>query len=316
MYDFETILHRIIASSKDVSKPSLSTHLELRLAEFAGQSIRFHLRRLFNPPPLPYTTPPDDCSEPSLPPTPKEIALRQSRVSDLVELELPVTTRDSAVAEGSISSLFSLALVRIYSYFGEDTFASSLDKDDPIRLPDTFCSSPVSQRGLGTPDHPVCSMPEEDLNELIGDINDVYNFLAAHHAIKFLLELMNAPGVGREVNKLGGWSMIEKYASVIKQHSSGATCEEDAHFAAITYAGTMDRFFAKIEDWLSHMEPKTTLAEISIKQLMKRYKTNTESPRKRRMIYRRFPHVKKIAAVIDEGNARACAFPKVVPVEQ
>ena len=311
--DFESILQRVMSpSSLGPAEASNTTYLERRLAEFAGQSIRFHLRRLFNPPPLPYTTPKDNASEASLPPTPKEISLRQSRVSDLVDLELPDTSRDSAVADGSISSLFSLALCRIYGYFGEETFISALHSDDPIRLPDTFCTSPVSQRGLGTPEHPIRSMSSDELRDLIGDIDDVYNFLAAYHAIKFLLQVMRAPGVAREVKKMGGWSTIEKYAGIIQQQSSCAGCAEDAHFSAISYAGSMERFFAKIEDWLSHMEPKTALAEISIKQLAKRYKTKVTSPKQRRAVYKKFPHVKTIATVIDEGNARACAFPKVV----
>ena len=311
--DFESILQRLLSAST-IGDGSASTALERRLAEFAGQSIRFHLRRLFNPPPLPYTRPADDRSEASLPPTPKELSLRQSRVSDLVDLELPDVTRDSAIADGSISSLFSLALCRIYGYFGKDLFVSALNSDDPIRLPEHFCTSPVSQRGLGTPENPNKSMSSEELEELINDVDDVYDFLAAYQAINFLLQLMRAPGVKREVKKMGGWSTIERYARVIEKQTSGATCAEDGHFAGISYAGSMDRFFTKIEDWLSHMEPKTALAEISIKQLAKRYKTKATSPKQRRIVYLKFPHVKIIADVIDAGSARACAFPKVVPL--
>ena len=310
--DFVRILTRIKGNASNDSSHSNRTSLEWRLAEFVGQSIRFHLRRLFNPPPLPYTTPPDGSGTPPHPPTPKDVAFRQSRVYELIDLELPATSRDTAVADGSVSSLFSIALGRIYDFFGMEAFVSALTTENPISIPDSFCSSPTSMRGLGTKNEPADPVTKDELEELLGDIAEVYRFLSAYKACKFLLELMQAPGVREEINKMGGWTKVELYAKIIRQHNLGSMCIEDAHFSILAYAGSMDRFFTKIEDWISHMEPKIPLAKISIDQLAKRYKTKTTSPKQIRAIHRKFPHVKTIATAIQEGEVRASSFPRVV----
>lgn len=313
IHDFETVLARLSNSSSQ--EGHVATYLEWRLAEFVGQSIRFHLRRLFNPPPLPYTTPDEEALAASRPPTPEQVALRQSRVYELIDLELPTTSRDSAVADGSVSSLFSIALSRIYDFFGMEAFVSALTTEGPISIPDSFCTSPSSMRGLGTKQHPVAPMTQDELEELLSEIDEVFSFLSAYKACKFLLELISVPGVRAEVDKVGGWSKVEHYAKIIRQHNLGSICLEDAHFSVLGYAGSMERFFSKIEDWLSHMEPKIPLAEISIQQLAKRYKTTTTSPKQLRALRRKFPHVKAIAVAIEEGRTRATSFPKVVMVD-
>jgi hypothetical protein len=310
--DFERILIRLTTHVGCQAAPT--TFLERRLAEFVGQSIRFHLRRLFNPPPLPYTRPKEDKPEtPRLPEVPKDPSLRQSRVFEIIDLQLPETSRDSAVADGSVSSLFSLALNRIYDFFGMEAFVSAITSQDPIRLPETFCSSPVSQRGLGTPKQPSAPLTPAELQQVLGDIDGVYKFLAAYQACKFLLELTGAPGVKEEIRNMGGWSTVEEYCKILRRHKLHDVCVEDAHFSVLGHAGNMERFFAKVEEWLSHMEPKVPLAEIGIANLAKRYRTKINSPKQRRAIHKKFPHVKTIGAAIDEGNSR-CIFPEVVVV--
>ena len=315
--DFESILGRM-SPSRDQSEcvAESKTFLERRLAEFLGQALRFHLRRLLNPPAISYTRQPesdsddyDDAFRPSRPPAWK--SQPQSRVHELIDLQLSETGRDSAVADGSVSSLFSLALSRIYEYIGSDAFESD---SDPVPLPASFCQSPVSQRGLGTHKAPIKSMSRDEVKELICDIDDVYSFLGAYNACKFLLELIRAPGVVKEVHKMGGWSAMEQHAKMLRDLDLDHLHVEDSHFSLIGYAGTMGSFFAKVEHLMSYMEPKVCLAEISILALAKRYKTNkASSPTQRQAIFRKFPHVRIIAAAISEGKARSGPFPKVVP---
>ena len=132
--DFVCILKRLTNSSGLLSL-DLTTSFERRLAEFIGQAIRFHLRKLFNPPPLPLTR--NSTTESS------STGKRQSNVFELVDLELPECgSRDSAVADGSISSLFSQSLRRIYEYFGVDAFRACLLYTSP---------SPRDQRGSRMP---------------------------------------------------------------------------------------------------------------------------------------------------------------------
>lgn len=195
-----------------------------------------------------------------------------------------------------------------------EAFVTALTKDSPISVPESFCTSPSSMRGLGTKKDPAAPMTPAELEELLGDIDDVYNFLSAYKACKFLMELMSFPGVKDEVVRMGGWAKVEYYAKIIRQHNLGSICTEDAHFSVLGYAGSMERFFNKIEDWASQMEPKVPLAQISIDQLAKRYRTKTTSPKQLRTLHKRFPHIKTIAAAINEGNARATSFPKIVNV--
>ncbi|CAB9519694.1 expressed unknown protein [Seminavis robusta] len=314
--EFECILKRLTASS---SEPSLAskTFLERRLAEIAGQSIRFHLRKLFNPPPLPLTKQTSDnaANDNSLVGANEASASKRfSRVFELVEMTLPNSARDSAVADGSVSSLFSLALSVIFEFFGKAAFLSAKSDADTIPFLSSFCTSPVSQRGLGNPKNPVKYMSSEDLKELIGEVGEVFDFLAVFNACKFLVDLIHVPGVAQEVEQMGGWKPIEKHAKALSDLNLSTVCLEDSHFSAIAHSGNMKHFFAKVENWLSHMEPKVALAEISIKQLAKRYKTRATSPKQRIAIYRKFPHVKVIAEAIEEGRARANAFPLVKEV--
>lgn len=311
--DFESILQRVSTSCDTVTAESI-THLEWRLAELTGQCIRFHLRRLFNPPPLPLTTPHSDSDSEASFGKPSTPSLLQSSIFEIIELKAPSAARDSAVADCSISSLFSLALSRIYEFFGAERFQSAIDGEDPISLPESFCTSPGSIRGLGVPQKSATKMPSEDLTELIGDIHHVYSFLGAYKACKFLVDLMHTPGVESEIELLGGWALVEHYGRVLLDQKLSTVCVEDAHFSIIGYAGTMKHFFAKIEDWLSHMEPKVALAEISILQVAKRYKTRITSPKQKRAMFRKFPHVKTIANAIDEGQLRASPFPSVAPM--
>lgn len=318
--DFETILNRLETKAKipidRLKKGSEVTFVEKRLAEFVGQSIRFHLRKLFNPPVLPYTRADSSGENTSTMPKPSSLedpSMRQSRLHELVKLEVPQCARDSAVADGSISSIISTALSNIYNFFGLDGFLSAITTDDPIRVPDNFCTSPASQKGLGTSKKPTAPMTKDELSEITKEINQVYDFFAAYNACKFLVHLMKIPGVKEEISAMGGWSTVEQYSRVLRRFGLGTIFLEDAHLAVLGHAGSMQCFFAKIEDWLSYMEPKVPLAEIGINQLAKRYRTRTTSPKQIRAIYRKFPHVKVIGTAIADGMRRANVFPIVSP---
>jgi hypothetical protein len=304
--DFECILQRMRAFSGGRQLDyTTATSLERRLSELTGQAIRFHLRQLFNPAPNPLTR--GHVTKTKL----LSGSERKSNIFDLVDLVVPDAGRDSAVADGSISSLFSLALRRIYDYFGMDAFSPATTHSIP--LPNSFCSSPASQRGLGTAKNPAKNMSPEELSEFVEEIGDVFRFLACFHACKFLVGLISAPGVAQEIQKMGAWSAIDQYAKSMREHDLIMVCVEDSHLA-IAHSGTIERFFLKVEDWLLQMEPKVALADISIKQLSKRYRAKATSPRQRGAIYRKFPYVKKIAEAIDEGETWYCSFPVVKPI--
>jgi hypothetical protein len=311
--DFECILKRMRGFSGGRQLDyTTATSLERRLAELTGQAIRFHLRQIFNPAPHALTRKSLGASQATT--MLSSGSVPQSNVFYLVDLVIPAAGRDSAVADGSISSLFSLALRRIYDYFGMEAFSAAISNNDMIPLPNNFCSSPASQRGLGNLKNPAKNMSTQELTEIMEEIGDVFRFLACFHACKFIVDLISAPGVAQDIQKMGGWSAIDQYAKYLWEHDLTMVCTEDSHLLAIVHAGTMERFFLKVEDWILHMEPKVTLAEISIKQLAKRYRTKAISPRQRKAIHRKFPHVKKIAEAIDEGETLYCSFPVVKPV--
>ena len=111
--EFDLVLQSMISSNEAI----LYLSLRERLGDFIGRAIRFYLRRFFNPIPLPYTTHSDDFPAPDL-------SFSRSRVHELVEMRDGNEGRDTATADGSISSVFGLAILRIQDFFDKDTLLS------------------------------------------------------------------------------------------------------------------------------------------------------------------------------------------------
>jgi hypothetical protein len=257
--DFEKIVTAIEIGP--AFRPSL--FIEKHLADCLGQAIRFYLRILFNP--VRWKQIPGKEAE-ELPSTVSKV---RSRISQMLMMALPegVTAADSAVADGAISSVFSMALRVVDSYFGYEALSSkqSCTPNIPVR----FCQSAASQRGPGTRRNPL---PAEDVEMIMSDIHAAQRFLDAARACRFLSDLMNFPGVREEIARVGGWEIVERHARMILQYDLSKLCPNDAHLVVLSDA---ESFFRRVESYKTAMESSIAPCQQSLGDMEKRFKCGT-----------------------------------------
>ena len=280
-----------------------SLQLEEQLVLALGQGIRFHLRRFFNPMYFKVTVSPD-LDDKSL----DKCNTRLSRVSAMLEMRLPEGYNagdDSAVRDGSISSVFSLALQAIAQYFGDDLF---LEESFMIPdLPTAFCKSPASQRGLGCRKKPF-DISEMDTECVLNDILEARQFLATAEACRFIFELLSWPGVQEEIGKLGGWDIVEHYAASIRANNLYRLAPDDAHFIVLA---RMDRFLPRVEKCWKAMKPAAETAREALDGVWDVFECGSTN-RSRRL---RYPQIEIIEEVLLEG-LRMHMFPFITEPTQ
>lgn len=261
--DFETLVGIIL--SGNVARRSSPLNLEQHLAVSLGQAIRFYLRAFFNPVPW-KLTPGNEAKEPLV----KQSKL-QSRISALLVMKLPegVAVKDTAIADGEISAVFSMALVVVYSYFGADAFLSN-EYQAPC-IPDGFCTSDESLRGPVTKKKP---MSKEEVEAVVSDIHAATSFRDAALACRFISNLMNFPGVCEEIAKVCGWVSIERHAKKIRQYELVKWCPEDAHLVLLS---DTKRFFERIDCYKAATEKMIAPCETRLEKIAMKFKCGTSS---------------------------------------
>jgi hypothetical protein len=257
--DFENLLISI------QNEPSIrrSLFVEKHLADFLGQAIRFYLRIIFNP--VPWKQIPGQKVEQ----LPSKVSKVQSRISKMLTMELPdgVVAADSAVADGALSSVFSMALRVVNSYFGYEALSSEAYYAPDI--PVGFCESAASQRGPGTRrDH----MTADDVAAVVSDIHSAQGFLDAFRACRFLSDLIAFPGVREEIARVGGWEMVESHARKILQYDLVKWCPNDAHLVVLSDA---DHFFPRLESYKIAMESSIADCEQSLRAMRELFTCGT-----------------------------------------
>jgi hypothetical protein len=268
--DFANVTAHLTAAGPDDARQlhrAPLMHIEKQLADKTGQAIRFYLRLFFNPEPLRVTsTPPEE-----LPGATANLTKRRSKVSEILTMTPPegvATNPNSAVADGSISSVVSKALQCLYVRIGPDALLSP-SFDASLLVPrQGFCTSAASQRGLPTKKCPE-PITEEDIHTMIAEIHDAFTFLEVANACRFLSELVNWPGVTDEIAKVGGWSLVERYAKKIQQHGLLHCSSADAHFAPLSNVGQL---FARMEQCRQVMQGPMKECELSLRSFSARFK--------------------------------------------
>lgn len=236
------------------------------LGDFIGRLIRFHLRRFFNPVPVPLYSDGDDLPD---------YSNTRSRVHTLVQMkDDDEGGRDTATADGSISSVFGIALDRMVEFF--ELNKELLNRDDyhvEGGYSTSFCKRPASVGGLierGC----VIELSEEDANEVLQDIKEGHTILAGIRACRFIKELLTWPGVSEALHEAGGWTKIETFADMFMKHRLGNETPEESHF---TLLANMDRLLNKIlieNDLLLVIEQR---CEDSLRRLWKKFRCGTRN---------------------------------------
>ena len=280
----------MMRSSSSSSNDPL-TSVEQRLTALLGQGIRFQLRMLLNeaPPRLSKVNEAyDEMAEKAY-----------SKVSELVQ---------PPVNEGLLSAPFSTALLRLHEYFGlEKLMDSSSSTTDPVlMLPTEFCSSAASQRQLSVRGKTFEPLTEQDKEAVMVDIRAAASFLAAARAARFLVDLLSAPGVQKEIKRMGGWSEIETYASCswnydLWKHKAG---DGDAHLVVLCNVAALHK---RLQSYCTAMEALTDDCEASLAQLHSNFHLATKS----KIFLNKYPAVPEIADCHEFWMNLASAFPEI-----
>ena len=288
--------------------PSPALDVEQKLAYFLGQASRYQLRTLLNDSP-PRLTPADT--------TYNERAKEFSKVAERVVMKLKKGDTCGAVDDQCMSALVSLALRRLYEYFGlDDLLNAAVTK--PPNLPALFCNQPATTKGMDN------TWTDDDVNNLLEDIDDAYSFLAAAHACRFLVELFRVEAVQQEIRRCGGWSLVETYATLSWQYNLYKLCEADAHLVLLC---NYDILQQKLIQWLPALMKRISDCSASLQNVSKRFELTSTStaagpslPGKRRT-RRQIPPTKHHKAMHErikecfEQRKQMSIFPTIQPIK-
>lgn len=201
-------LTRILQPSS-TSKPC---SWEFRLGDLAAQHIRYWLRTLLNPIP---------DRAPSGPPGNKNW---RYRVCDIVALQVEEGEESTAVEDGSLSSLVSDALSFLYEFFGTHKFEDFEASPGSSRLPEEFCTSPLSLKQL--------FIAPEQWQVLEEEMTTATRFIAAMNAVQFLNDLFAIIVSEPKYQKL--WKQwVQESAARLSLVDTSSLHSEDLHLVLL-----------------------------------------------------------------------------------
>ena len=243
-------LCQCMETNASLSEADVQLNLEKKLAESLGRAIRYHLRRFFN------SIYGKVIEDPGLTEAPFR---RQSKIHEILRMTLPswyCAGAHSAVADGSISSVFALAIETIEREFGVEPFLALEFKVPDI--PDSFCQSEASQRGLGG--RAKTSLPESDVETILSETCAAQGFLAGAKACRFVTELLTWPGVDAEINRLGGWGIIEQCAKQFRDFHLDRVSPHEVHFVLLSDMMQLRERVQQCEQAMEHALNECTTA--------------------------------------------------------
>jgi hypothetical protein len=206
------------------------TTTKQRLSFHIFSNIRFHLRRLLDVPPSGFTLQHD--SKPS-----NDYSKCRAQTYKLVRMYQPEHEkakycRDPKLWETSISYVFNVALRYIYRYFiSTESIKAGINAQDVSAVP---ISQQTTLHMIGHDSFSSLNNPlglfEHDMDEVVADIQGARLLFGTLGAARFVLELLDWPGVANAIEDAGGWATIEKMACLLRRHSLTNYNAELEHF--------------------------------------------------------------------------------------
>lgn len=236
------------------------------LGDFIGRAIRFYLRKFFNPVPLALHSDGDQIPD---------YSKCRSRVHEIVEMKDDEDDgRDTATADGSISSVIGIALERIVKFF--DLNCEMVTREgykNEKKYCTTFFQRPASLGGLierGC----VIELSESDVSEILSDIEECNIALAGVRACRFIKNLLTWPGVSEAIVEVGGWDKVQCLATLFRKHN---LCEEmpaEDHFILLS---DVDALVKKIQSDESALNLVEKNCEDYSRKIWKRFRCGTRN---------------------------------------
>eukprot|EP00554_Chaetoceros_debilis_P016598 CAMPEP_0194126140 /NCGR_PEP_ID=MMETSP0150-20130528/59832_1 /TAXON_ID=122233 /ORGANISM="Chaetoceros debilis, Strain MM31A-1" /LENGTH=1500 /DNA_ID=CAMNT_0038819987 /DNA_START=214 /DNA_END=4713 /DNA_ORIENTATION=+ len=241
------------------TNPNSQSFVRKALGDFIGRAIRYHLRRLFNPVPVCLYT---DVEGVEIP----DYSHTRSRIHELLEMKEPDGNgqRDTATADGSISSVVGIALQRIVDFYSMNI--ELLARDGAVKgtkFIKSFCNRSSSKRGLQQRGC-VIRLNENDIDEVLLDIDEGHTILAGIRACRFIAALINWPGVSEAIHEIGGWDTVESLASNFQECNLRNEMPEEYHFTLLENVQTM---LKRIQHDADEMDAVEEICEGSFRKL-------------------------------------------------
>jgi len=293
------ILSPLQRSQLMMSQPEYEAiSVEQCLADLLGQAIRFQLRMLLNEAPVRLSKANDAYDQMA--------EVSYSKVIDLVSAyyvneegnKVPLT-------DGILSAPFSTALQRLTEYFDIPTLLDSSNNAIP-ELPTEFCASEQFQRKLSSKAGLYVPLSDDDVHTVVQEIEEATPFLAAARGARFLKDLLAAPGVQDEIERMGGWGEIETYASCIWNYDFWKLCPHDAHLLLLCNPAALHR---RLQHYCDAMDELAEDCHASLQRLHKNFHLSTSSKK----LLKAFPQIPVIAKSYAECMELADAFPLIEP---
>ena len=265
--------------------------IEKRLAEFVGQALRYHLRVLLLPAP------------PRLSPEDKDYmnwSKRHSQVHNQI-IMTPITKKAKEITEDRLQSLFVGALDFLCKYFGLDQLLAT--KFDGSIIPTSFCQKPASQHSILKNGGPR-ALSNEEVKQVFADIDEAANILSAKRATDFLCGLLSSAKVQEEIERQGGWKLVETYAQYSREFELWKLCPEDEHLVALC---DFEFLFRRLGEIVTVMELPSHAAQKSLDELSKRFRLKTKSVNLRKSN----PEIGTVGVYLDERLQYESLFPTV-----
>lgn len=263
-----------------------NSSLKKHLGELIGRAIRFYLRQFFNPVPYP---PSSTESENHFK---IEGAKVRSRVHSIIAMKEEGSDICTAAADGSISSVFGLALRSIHEFFEFNDSKKIVGSD--AKYCTSFCQRNASQKCASD----SIKMTDEDVEEVLLDITDAHIVLSGIRACTFIKELLNWPGVSEAIADIGGWMKVEYFAKMY------AECR--LHFASpdekyVMLLENIDQLVRRLHDDAKTLKCVEKECEDSLKTVWKRFRCGANGKKKEALL-RKYPYIEDINIHLRAGT--------------
>ena len=180
--------------------------------------------------------------------------------------------RDIATADGSISSVFGLAIQRIQEFFDLNQIKIASISCSETQYHSAFCERHATNKGLEKKGS-MLILSYADLDEISLDIQEGHKVLAGIRACRFVLSLLSWPGVEEAISDAGGWTKVESFAKKFVECGLVEAYSEEKHFALLSDAHGLRKILSEDAKELKAVEEK---CENSLR-LWKRFRYGTHN---------------------------------------
>lgn len=291
---FKTVGEYYLSEFKYISFSNRENISQTRqcLGDIIGRAIRFYLRRFFNPVPISLHS----YSNSEQP----DYDFSRSIVHTMIELTDNEQQRDTAVADGSISSVVSLAILRISEF---NDFTGWFNSDSKLKM--SFCNRLASMRGIECRGS-VITLDENDIEEVLTDIDESHIVLAGIRACKFFLTLMKWNGIQEAIDEIGGWKKVENFSQIFAENKLENEVPDEKHLHLLQ---NVEQLVTKIEADIENFSQLEEQCDDSLRRLWKKFRCGT----KNKQLLKLNPGIKIIQTCLKAGAETF--FPAIVSVQ-